>query len=137
MTRNCPVWYPWIFLFYFTYLLSKALMQNPASRYALNFSVELYSKLLSQFFCSIYLTNETKIKLTTQSTILNSWWVYPNPPFCLFSSLTLLVYLPYSIYLSNTEPKWNTLPKNPNHYYFLWEKFKELFHFFSFFSDNQ
>ena len=61
---------------------------------------------------------------------LNPWWVYSNPPFCIFCSQPILVYFPYRIYLSSTEPKWNTLPKNPNHYYYFEKKFTRTISFF-------
>ena len=66
----------------------------------------------------------------------NHWWVYSNPPFCIFSSQPILVYLPYSIYRSSTEPKWNTLPQNPSHYYFE-KKFTRIISVFSVFSNSQ
>ena len=87
-------------------------------------------------FYSISWTNKAKMKLITQSMTLNPWWRYPNPTFCLFSSQPLLVYLPCSIYLSSTESKWNTLPQNPNHYYYFEEKFSRIISFFSVILDN-
>ena len=98
--------------------------------YALKFSMELSSKLLLWFFYSIYWTNQAKIKLIIQSRTLNLWTGYPNPTFLFFWSHILLSYLFYIIYLLSTEPKCNTLSKNPNHYYIFEEKFVRTISFF-------
>ena len=84
-------------------------------------------------FYSIYWTNEAKMKLITQSTTLKPWWVYPNSHFHLFCNQPLLAYLPYSIYLSSTEPKWDTLSKNRNHFYEFEGKFTRTVSFLKFF----
>ena len=57
--------------------------------------------------------------------------------FWIFSSQSLSVYFPYSIYLSNTEPKEKTLPKKPIYYDYFEEKFTRTISEFSVFSDNQ